>query len=81
VNVASHLIQRVLRLDPPLTRDLIVEHDRRVPMPDGVVLPAGRWAPRSAGDSLPLALLRSPYGRGRLIATGFVRRRPGAARR
>jgi uncharacterized protein len=73
VNIASRLIQRVLRLDPPLTRDLIVQRDLRVPMPDGVELLADRWAPRSGGQTLPLALLRSPYGRGKLIATGFVR--------
>jgi putative CocE/NonD family hydrolase len=73
VNIASHLIQRVLRLDPPPTRDLIVQRDLRVPMPDGVELLADRWAPRSGGQPLPLALLRSPYGRGRLIATGFAR--------
>jgi uncharacterized protein len=44
VNIASRLIQRVLRLDPPLTRDLIVQRDLRVPMPDGVELLADRWA-------------------------------------
>ena len=73
MTVASHLIQRAFRLDPPLTRDLVVQHDLRVPMPDGVVLLADRWAPRHGGDGLPLALLRSPYGRGKLIATGMVR--------
>jgi predicted acyl esterase len=70
VNPASHLIQRVLGLGPPLTRDLLVEHDLRVPMPDGIELLADRWAPRAGGDGLPLALLRSPYGRGSLIGAG-----------
>jgi predicted acyl esterase len=42
-------------------------------MPDGAVLLADRWAPRTGGDSLPLALLRSPYGRGKLISLDMVR--------
>ena len=73
MNLASHLIQRELRLDPPLTRDLVVQRDLRVPMPDGVALLADRWAPRTGGDGLPLALLRCPYGRGKLISMGMVR--------
>jgi putative CocE/NonD family hydrolase len=73
VNLSSHLVQRVLRLDPPLTRNLVVQRDLRVPMPDGVGLLADRWAPRAGGESLPTALLRSPYGRRGLIAAGAVR--------
>jgi uncharacterized protein len=73
MNVMSHLIQRQLGLDPPLTRDLIIERDLPVPMPDGTVLLADRWAPRTGGDKLPVALMRSPYGRGALITAGMVR--------
>jgi uncharacterized protein len=32
-------------------------------MPDGVDLLADPWAPRSGGGGLPVALLRTPYGR------------------
>ena len=46
MNLGSHLIERFLHLDPPLTRDLAVRHDLRVPMPDGAVLLADLWAPR-----------------------------------
>ena len=42
-------------------------------MPDGTVLLADRWAPRTGGDKLPVALMRSPYGRGALITAGMVR--------
>jgi putative CocE/NonD family hydrolase len=63
VNLASHLIQRLLKLPPPTNRDLLVQRDLRVPMPDGVELLADRWAPRDRGDGLPTALYRSPYGR------------------
>jgi uncharacterized protein len=73
MNVMSHLIQRQLGLDPPLTRDLEIERDLPVPMPDGTVLLADRWAPRTGGDKLPVALMRSPYGRGALITAGTVR--------
>ncbi|WP_284748251.1 CocE/NonD family hydrolase [Amycolatopsis sp. RTGN1] len=63
----SHLIQRVLHLDPPLTRSVIHQRDLRIPMPDGTVLLTDRWVRRSGGDGLPVALLRSPYGRRGLI--------------
>ncbi|HEX8869406.1 MAG TPA: CocE/NonD family hydrolase [Lentzea sp.] len=73
----SRLIERRLRLSPPLTRDVVVQKDLRVPMPDGVELLADRWMPRSGGDGLPTALLRSPYGRGRI---GQILARPLAER-
>jgi uncharacterized protein len=63
VNLTSHLIQRLLKLPPATTRDLLVQRDLRVPMPDGAELLADRWAPRDGGDGLPTALYRSPYGR------------------
>ena len=73
MNLGSHLVQRMLGLDPPLTRDLVIERDLRVPMPDGVVLLANRMAPKFGGAGLPVALLRSPYGRGTMIAAGMAR--------
>jgi uncharacterized protein len=73
VNLISRLVQRQLGLDPPLTRDLIIERDLPVPMPDGTVLLADRWAPRTGGDKLPVALVRTPYGRGALMTEGPVR--------
>jgi putative CocE/NonD family hydrolase len=73
MSLSSHLLQRVLRLAPPLTRDLTVQHDLRVPMPDGTVLFADRWFPRSGGDGLPVALVRSPYGRTGMQALGMAR--------
>jgi putative CocE/NonD family hydrolase len=66
-------MQRVLRLPPPSTRNLVVERDLRVPMPDGVELLADRWAPRSGAAALPTALIRSPYGRRGLAASGMAR--------
>jgi putative CocE/NonD family hydrolase len=59
----SQMIERRLKLSPPLTRNVVVQRNLRVPMPDGVELLADRWMPRSGGDGLPTALIRSPYGR------------------
>lgn len=53
-------LERKLQLDPPLTRRITVQRNLRIPMPDGVELLADRWLPRSGGDGLPTALLRTP---------------------
>lgn len=71
MNLTSHLLQRALRLPPPATRDVTVQRDLRVPMRDGAVLLADRWAPRTAG--LPTALVRSPYGRRGVFAATMAR--------
>jgi len=63
VNPISHLLERLLKLPAPATRNVVVQRDLRVPMPDGVELLADRWAPRTGGEGLPTALVRSPYGR------------------
>lgn len=61
----SHLYskrtERLLKLPPPITRDLRVERGLKIPMRDGTVLLGERWMPRSGGNGLPTALLRSPY--------------------
>jgi hypothetical protein len=63
LHLQSHLNERFQKLGPPLTRDVVAERDLPVPMPDGVVLLADRYAPRDGGDRLPVALMRCPYGR------------------
>jgi putative CocE/NonD family hydrolase len=73
VKLISRLLERRLELSPPLTRDLVVQKDLRVPMPDGVELLADRWAPRVGGEALPTALIRCPYGRSGPLAWGMVR--------
>jgi putative CocE/NonD family hydrolase len=78
MNLMSHILQRKLELPPPLTRDVLVQKDLRVPMPDGVELLADRWAPKGGSDGLPTALLRSPYGRAGML--GAVMARPLAER-
>jgi putative CocE/NonD family hydrolase len=68
LHLVSRITERTQKLSPPLTRDIVAERDLKVPMPDGVVLLADRYAPRSRADGLPVALMRCPYGRRGLIA-------------
>jgi len=62
VTVMSRFFERAMRLPPAQTRAVQVERDLRVPMSDGVVLLADRYAPANA-DNQPLVLVRCPYGR------------------
>jgi uncharacterized protein len=73
MHLSSYLLQRMLLLPPPLTRDLIVERDLRGPMRDGVDLLADRWVPKADASNLPTALIRTPYGRRGLMAEMLVR--------
>ena len=67
---ASRFLEQALKLPPAVSRDIDVQRDLRVRMPDGAVLLADRYAPRARPWPLrpppPLVLVRSPYGR-RLI--------------
>jgi uncharacterized protein len=75
VALLSKIAGRLLRLPAPATRDLLVERDLRVPMEDGTILYADRYAPPGT-ERAPTVLVRSPYGRrgafgflfGRLVA-------------
>ena len=58
----SRLVSWLMRLPPAHTKDLVITRDINIPMPDGVVLLADHYAPRSGGP-LPTLLVRSPYGR------------------
>ena len=62
MTVLSRLIGRLAKLPAAETYDVLVERDMKVPMPDGVVLLADRYAPRGA-ERLPTILVRSCYGR------------------
>jgi putative CocE/NonD family hydrolase len=65
----SELAGRSLHLPEPQTRDVAVERDIPVAMPDGVVLLADRFVPRGVGLP-PVVLVRTPYGRRSIF--GFV---------
>src|SRR5260370_6611926 len=65
---ASRFMGQALRF-PPATSRVVLQRELRVPMPDGAVLLADRYAPRARPWPLrpppPLVLVRSPYGRRR----------------
>ncbi|MFJ2212900.1 CocE/NonD family hydrolase [Streptomyces sp. NPDC101062] len=73
MNLNSHITQHLQKLAPPTTRNLAVERDLRVPMRDGAVLLADRWTPATGGDGLPIALIRTPYGRSGTLALGAAK--------
>ncbi len=66
---ASRFMGQALKLPPTTSRGVVVQRDLRVPMPDGAVLLADRYAPRirpwPVRPAPPLVLVRSPYGRRR----------------
>jgi putative CocE/NonD family hydrolase len=62
MTLISRLVGVVAKLPPAKTRAVTVERDLKVPMPDGVVLLADHYIPRG-GESLPIILVRCPYGR------------------
>jgi hypothetical protein len=62
MSFTGRLVSWLLHLPPAHSRDIVVTRDIQVPLPDGVVLLADRYAPRSPA-TLPTLLVRSPYGR------------------
>jgi uncharacterized protein len=62
VTLLSRFFERTMKLPPAQTRDVRVQRDLRVTMPDGVTLLADRYVAGGAGRP-PLVLVRCPYGR------------------
>jgi hypothetical protein len=74
--VRSRLLSRAFALPPPLTRDVSIRRDVAVPMDDGVLLLADHYAPRPlrlGTEAPPLLLIRTPYGRGGVLAALYGR--------
>lgn len=70
----SRVLERALGLPPAKTRDVVVTRNLSVPMRDGVVLLADRYAPEGDDDgTLPTVLVRSPYGKGGIHKALFGR--------
>ena len=72
MTLISELLGRRLRLTRPQGAGVAVERDLRVPMEDGVVLLADRYAPRDAGP-MPTVLVRTPYGRRNMFGVIYGR--------
>lgn len=62
MTLLSRLVGKLAKLPPVKLHAVIVERDLKIPMPDGVVLLADRYAPRGS-ERPPTILVRSPYGR------------------
>jgi putative CocE/NonD family hydrolase len=77
MTLTSRLISWWMRLPPAESHDFVITRDLRVPMPDGVILLADHYAPRT-GPRRPTILVRSPYGRrgffGSMFALPYVER-------
>lgn len=63
MSLLSRILARAAALPKAHTRNLAVERDLAVPMPDGTVLLADRHFPRDDDSKLPVVLMRTPYGR------------------
>jgi len=66
MSLTSRLLTWLMRLPPAETHDILITRNLQVPMPDGVVLLADHYTPRT-GPKRPTLLIRSPYGRRGLI--------------
>lgn len=62
-SLPRRLIARQIDLYPP-SNDVTVKKNVPIPMSDGVILYANRYAPKIEG-AFPTVLIRSPWGRGR----------------
>jgi uncharacterized protein len=73
VTAFSRLVSRAARLEPAETLDVDVDRDLPMLAEAGVILLADRWYPKDADPTtLPIVLLRSPYGRRQLGLMGRV---------
>jgi putative CocE/NonD family hydrolase len=71
MSFTSRLLSWWMRLPPAETHDIVIRRDVQVAMPDGVVLLADHYAPRS-GPKRPTILVRSPYGRRGFFGATFA---------
>jgi hypothetical protein len=72
MSISSRLLGTILKLPPAETRQILLEKELEVPMPDGVVLLADHYAPEGLGER-PTVLVRSPYGRSGFFGLLFGR--------
>ena len=77
MSLTGRLLTWWMHLPPARTHDIVTTRNIPIPMPDGTVLLADRYAPRS-GRALPTILIRTPYGRrglfGGLLALPYAER-------
>lgn len=73
MSLVSRIMSWLLKLPQAETHDILVSRNMQIPMPDGVILPADHYAPRS-NLRQPTILIRTPYGRNGTFnaAPGFL---------
>ncbi len=62
MSVFDRLMTWRMHLPPAETHNLVITRDTQIPMPDGTILLADHYAPRTS-PKLPALLIRTPYGR------------------
>jgi predicted acyl esterase len=62
LTISSRAFAASLKIEPAVTRDVVVERDVSARAPDGVGLLTDVYL-ASAREPLPVILMRSPYGR------------------
>jgi predicted acyl esterase len=72
---SSRAFAAMLKIGPPVTRDVTVQHDAPVRAPDGADLLADVYLARGR-EPLPVILLRTPYGRRRNCSPAPAARTP-----
>ena len=72
MSLLNRIADRVLKLPPPVTRDIEVRRGLKVPMADGIELLADLYVPRRVPGA-PTVLVRTPYGRGTWVRLAIAR--------
>jgi putative CocE/NonD family hydrolase len=72
MSIGSFIMGLIFKLPPVEIRDVAVDKDISIPMPDGVILKADRYY-SSSNPKLPAILVRSVYGRRGPIGTLYGR--------
>lgn len=62
MSFTGRLLTWWMHLPPAETHEIVITRDMQIPMPDGTILLADHYAPRTS-PKLPTLLIRSPYGR------------------
>jgi uncharacterized protein len=77
MSLTGRLMTWRMHLPPAETHDIVITRNIQIPMPDGAILLADHYAPRT-GPKLPTLLIRSPYGRrglfGSIMALPYAER-------
>src|ERR1700736_5165186 len=72
MTIVSRLVGAFGKLPAAETHAILIERDLPVPIPDGTILLANRYAPRGV-EKPPLILVRSCYGRSGLLGLLYGR--------